>query len=106
MEVRTVDWADDPYAEIYRRIALALMARRRQMGYRHADVARWAGLDRTSVSKILHGHRRPSIETLLRICVALRRQPTHFIPPLEAMEDIFQAYQNEEDHRIAVGNPT
>ena len=43
-----------------------------ERGLTIAQVARQAGITREALSKMLHGHKSPKLDTLCRVCAALK----------------------------------
>ncbi|OLN21333.1 transcriptional regulator [Domibacillus antri] len=69
--------------ELEKAIPLVLKKYRKAAGLSQEQLALESGLDRTYISFLERGHRKPTIHTLFRLCSALNVQPSVFIQEVE-----------------------
>ena len=50
-----------------------------QIGMQQSDLAEKSGLTQAAISQLLSGKREPSLETLLKICTALKTTPNDLL---------------------------
>lgn len=69
--------------ELEKAIPLVLKKHRKAAGLSQEQLALESGLDRTYISFLERGLRKPTIHTLFRLCSALSVQPSVFIQEVE-----------------------
>ena len=63
----------------YRIMGFRIAQRRQSLGLKQAQLAKTVGISAKYISDIETGKRRPSLETLVKICEALRITPDYVI---------------------------
>lgn len=82
------------YAQLGRRIAL----RRKTLNLTQDDVAEATGLSNNHISNIENNHSIPSIDTLMKICIALDSTPDYFL--LGAIRSTDESLQGDIKSKI------
>jgi len=65
-------------------LSTVLCKRRKEAGLSQEELAYRSGIDRTYISMIERGKRKPTINILFKICDALHIKPSVFIDEIEA----------------------
>lgn len=65
-------------------LSTVLCKRRKAAGFSQEELAYRSGIDRTYISMIERGKRKPTINILFKICEALHIKPSVFIEEIEA----------------------
>ena len=69
----------DPYSKVINQVARLLREEREKQKLSMSRVAEMAGLSQQMVSYVERGMRTPTLETLLRICGALKVDPSEVV---------------------------
>ncbi|MDX2004548.1 MAG: helix-turn-helix transcriptional regulator [Meiothermus sp.] len=73
-------------AVLYRELGKRLRERRDALGKKQEDVAKYVGLERTSVTNIEKGVQKPPLHLLYRLCECLDVEVVEILPTLASVK--------------------